>query len=221
MPMQKTRFAAVVAVLATLAVPPLASAGSRPVAGFLPANAHPHGHSMTEIATAWNQWAFGTAPEANPILAVRCERSTIDPRIWFLPVSLGGDSTSTCDVPQGAMLVLTPGGTECSNVEPEPFFGADDTDLLACVEETFDFLSYIEVTFKGRTTTDLDRYIVTTPAFDLPANNLLSSDPGRSRDKGYFMVIAPLSRGTHTLRAYGEFEIFDFRAGITYTINVH
>jgi hypothetical protein len=55
----------------------------------------------------------------------------------------------------------------------------------------------------------------------LPANNLLSADPGISRDKGYFMVIHPLSRGTHTLHAYDEFGVLDFQAGITYTINVH
>ncbi len=34
------------------------------------------------------------------------------------------------------------------------------------------------------------------------------------------MVISPLSPGTHTLRAYDEFESLDFQAGITFTINV-
>jgi hypothetical protein len=68
--------------------------------------------------------------------------------------------------------------------------------------------------------TDLEDYIVTTPVTNLPANNLFSADPALSRDKGYFMVVHPLSRGTHILRAYDEFASFDFVAGITYTINV-
>lgn len=97
---------------------------------------------------------------------------------------------------------------------------ADEADLRACVDETFELLTYVEVTFNGKTVTDLDAYIVTTPLTMLPANNLLSTDPALSMDKGYFMVIHPLSRGTHTLRAYDEFESFDFQAGITYTINV-
>ncbi len=39
-------------------------------------------------------------------------------------------------------------------------------------------------------------------------------------DKGYFLVLHPLSWGTHTLRAYDEFEAPGFEAGITYTIIV-
>lgn len=220
--MRTIHAAALSALLLTLAGAPLATAAppATLVRGFLPPAASPLGHSMADLATAWNQWAFGTPAEHSPTLAVRCEQSSMDARIWFLPVSLGGEWESTCEVPQGAFLVLTPGGSECSTVEPEPFFGADDEDLLACVNETFEFLSYVEVTYKGVTTTDLDAYIVTTPTYDLPANNLLSPDAALSRDKGYFMVVPPLPRGTHTLRAYDEFGIFDFQAGITYTIVV-
>jgi hypothetical protein len=219
--MRHLRATLLIATLLALAMAPVASAGKPATRGFLPPNAHPRGHSMTELATAWNEWGFGTAADINPLLAVRCEQSSIDPKIWFLPVSLGGEWETTCNVPQGAMLVLSPGGSECSNVEAEPFFGADDADLLACVNETFEFLSYVEVTFNGKTTSDLDAYIFTTPTYVLPEDNLLSPDSALSRDKGYLMVVAPLSRGTHTLRAYDEFDIFDFQAGITYTINVH
>lgn len=218
--MRRFRASVLLATVLVLAAAPIAQAAKPATRGFLPLSAHPHGYSLTELATAWNVWAFGTA-EDNPLLAVRCEQSPIDPRIWFLPVSLGGEWENTCDVPQGAFLLMNPGGSECSNVEPEPFFGADEADLLACVNETFELLTYVEVTFNGKTVTDLDDYIVTTPLTHLPANNLLSPDPALSRDKGYFMVIHPLSRGTHTLRAYDEFESFDFQAGITYTINVH
>jgi hypothetical protein len=218
--MRRLRTAILASTLAILLVAPVVSAAGPATRGFLPPSAHPRGHSLTELAQAWNVWAFGTA-EDNPLLAVRCEQSPIDPKIWFLPVSLGGEWENTCDVPQGAFLLMNPGGSECSNVEPEPFFGADEADLLACVNETFELLTYVEVTFNGKTVTDLDDYIVTTPLTHLPANNLLSTEPALSMDKGYFMVIHPLSRGTHVLRAYDEFESFDFTAGITYTINVH
>jgi hypothetical protein len=196
------------------------SAGGPATRGFLPGNAHPFGHSMTDLAQAWNVWAFGSS-EDNPIVAVRCEQSPIDPRIWFLPVSLGGEYFNECDVPQGAVLLLHAGGSECSNVEAEPWYGADDADLLACVDETFEYLTYIEVTFNGKTETNLRDYIVTTPLTVLPEDNLFSPDSALSRDKGYFMALAPLSRGTHTLHAYDEFFDGDFQAGITYRINVH
>jgi len=218
--MRHLRATLLMAMLLTLAIAPTASAGKPATRGFLPPNAHPLGHSITELATAWNVWAFGSAADVNPLLAVRCEQSSLDPRIWFMPVSLGGEWENTCDVPQGSFLVLNPGGSECSNVEPEPFFGADEADLLACVDETFPLLTYVELTYNGKTVTNLDQYIVTTPLTNLPANNLLSASPALSRDKGYFMVLHPMSRGTHTLHTYDEFESFDFQAGITYTINV-
>jgi hypothetical protein len=187
--------------------------------GILPPSAQALGYSMPELAAAWDAWAFGTS-EDNPLLAVRCEQSPLDPRIWFLPVSLGGEWENTCNVPKGAFLLLTAGGAECSNLEPEPYFGEDAADLVACSEETFPALSYIEMTVEGVTTTDLDRFIVTSDVAALPANNLFSADPGISLIKGYFFLIHPMSPGTHTLRTYDEFAIFDFQAGITYTINV-
>ena len=188
--------------------------------GFLPPQARPHGYTLVDIATAFNQWSYRTADD-NPLLAVRCEPSPLDPRIWFLPVSLGGEWEATCDVPAGTFLVLTPGGWECSEAEDEPFHGENEAELRACVEAGFELLSYVEVTFNGETATDLDGYAVTSRLDTLPAGNLISPDPTITMVKGYFMVLAPLSPGTHTLRAYDEFGVFDFQAGITYPINVH
>lgn len=219
--MRRIRSALLAAVLLCLLVAQGASASKPATRGLLPPSARPLGYSLTQLATAWNVWAFGTAADVNPLLAVRCEPSPLDPRIWFLPVSLGGEYQDTCNVPQGAFLLFNPGGSECSNMEAEPFFGADEADLLSCVNETFELLTYLEITFNGKTVKDLDSYIVTTPLTHLPANNLLSSEPALSRDKGFFLVIAPLSRGTHTLHAYDEFFDGAFKAGITYTINVH
>ena len=113
-----------------------------------------------------------------------------------------------------------PAGGNALPIEPEPFFGANESELQECVDEGFDLLSYAEVTFNGKTTTDLDDYVVTTELDTLPANNLLGPDAGLTLDKGYYLVIHPLSPGTHTLRAYDEFESLEFTAGITFTIIV-
>jgi hypothetical protein len=216
---QIRRALAMAALLALL--PVSASLATAPARGFLPATAHPLGHSMADLATAWNRWAFGSAADVNPLLAVRCEQSMIDPRLWFLPVSLGGEFENTCDVPKGSFLMLNAGGAECSNLEPEPFFGADEQELVECTNDGLELVSYVEVTGRGITTTDLRAYAVTSHLDTLPANNLLSADPGLTMDRGYFLVVGPLSPGTHTYHAYDEFEVFGFQAGITYTINVH
>jgi hypothetical protein len=206
-------------MIALLAPPLLANTGQRGAKGFLPAHARVHGHTLTDLATAWNLWAFGTSEEVNPLLDLRCERSPIDPRIWFLPVSFGGETQATCKVPPGSFLFIMAGGVECSTLEEPPFYGGDEHELRACVEDFFEQITRIEVTREGQTLTDLDDYAVTTRPVVLPPNNLISPDPGLSLTKGYFLAMPPLSRGTHTVRAEVEFAD-GFEAAITYTIVV-
>jgi hypothetical protein len=204
----------------TLWLAPMRATATGPAHGVLPTNARVHGYSLTDLATAYTLWAFGTSAEVNPVLDVRCERSPLDPRIYFLPVSLGGEYVSTCKVPPGTFLVLTPGFIECSSIEPAPFFGAEENALRQCVDDFFLQLDYAEVILDGQPVTNLDEYALTTRPVTLPPNNLLNTESGLSLSKGYFLVAPPLSRGTHTLRLYDEFQSFNFQAGITITIVV-
>src|SRR6266542_1091649 len=172
--MRRIRQAIVAATFIAL-VATSSAAAAAPAKGFLPASAHPLGYSLADLATAWNRWGFGSAADVNPLLAVRCEQSSLDPRIWFLPVSLGGEYENTCDVPTGSFLMLNAGGAECSSVEPEPFYGANEAELIDCVNENFELVSYVEVTGRGVTTTDLSAYAGTSHLDTLPPNNLLSA----------------------------------------------
>lgn len=61
---------------------------------------------------------------------------------------------------------------------------------------------------------------MTTSLVTLPAYKHLWADPTLSVMKGYFMVLTPMSRGSHILRSSGEFPAFPFQAGVTYTIVV-
>lgn len=219
--MRASRLTLSLAIALALVISPLTATAGDPITrGFMPANARVHGHSLTDLASAFTLWAFGTSAEVNPIVGGRCERSPIDPNVWFLPVSLGGESASTCQVPPGAFLVVTPGFIECSTIEPEPFFGADEIALAGCVDDWFDLLNRADVILDGRPVEHLDEYALTTHPVTLPSNNLISTESGLSLSKGYFLLMSPLSRGTHTLRLYDEFEALGFQAGITITIVV-
>ena len=206
------------ALLALVAGP--ATAAGPATRGFLSANSRVDGYTLADLATSWNSWAYSTPADVNPLLAVRCEASPIDSKIWFLPVSLGGEYTSTCAVPAGASLVLTPGNYECSTVEAAPFHGDNEAELRDCVQAGFELLTFASVSIDGRTTSDLADYAVTSHIATLPADNLLSPDSGQTMTKGYFLVIPPLGPGPHTVRAYDEFPAFDFQAGITISIVV-
>jgi len=183
--------------------------------GFLPANAKPHGQSLVELATAYMAWGLSAPPDVNPLLNPRCEQSTIDPHIWFVPVSLGGELEVTCDVPQGSFLVILAGGVECSEAEGS---GSTEGELLDCVEAGFATITNVEVTLDGNAAT-LDDYVVTTLFDVLPPDNVFSADPTPTMTKGYFLVTTPLSRGTHMLRTFDEFSD-GFQAGATFTIIV-
>ncbi len=205
------------ATILALAIASPVSAANTAGRGFMPPNARVHGHTLVQLATAWTIWGFGSPADVNPLLANRCEQSPIDPKVWFLPVSLGGDYGVNCQVPQGAWLLFTPGGYECSDAEGN---GTTEAELRPCAEAGFATLTTIEVALDGRAATNLDRYIVTTPVFQLPGPNLFRDASSPSLIKGYFLLVHPLSHGKHTLRAFDEFASVGFTAGITYTITV-
>ena len=97
--------AGIAMIVFLIAAAPVSAAGQ----GFQPPNAKVHNHSLTDLAVAWTIWGFGSPEDENPLLASRCEQSPIDPKIWFLPVSLGGDMEVDCQIPKGAFLVFTRG----------------------------------------------------------------------------------------------------------------
>jgi hypothetical protein len=189
--------------------------------GSQPADTRLLGHSLVEIGTAWNAWALSPPADSNPLVLAECAQSPIDPRIWFLPEPIpGGLTTATCIVPRGAFLVVSPFFMECSQAEPDPFHGDNRAELRACVKRNFDLLSSVTVSLDGRTVRHLDDYVVTTRLDTLPADNLLGPDPTLTMNRGIFLVLAPLGRGTHTLSASWAVDSLDAAAAITFTIIV-
>ena len=114
--------------------------------------------------------------------------------------------TSTCYVPQGTFLVLLTLAFECSEAEGN---GSTLAELIACNEENF------QPNRQWPRGLHRDDRLVTLPAY-----NIFGADPTLSVMKGYFMVLTPMSRGSHILHASGEFPAFPFQAGVTYTIVV-
>ena len=166
------------------------------------------------------QWQLGVRPRTRPAARGPLRAKPARPEDLVPPRLPGGEYEADCDVPRGAFLVLTAGGWECSSLEPEPFFGANEAELLD---------SSTRASSCSATSGDIQRQDDhqsrplrgDNDARHASSDNLLSPDAGLTLDKGYYLVISPLSPGTHTLRAYDEFESIDFQAGITFTINVN
>jgi hypothetical protein len=215
-----------IAVLMLAAIATPASASPPATRGVLPPQAHVHGQSLTDVGAAFMYWNWSTPVATNPIVTGICEPWPAHPRIWFLPQTLGDHPTWTCDVPEGVLLVVSPFTVECSNVEDDPFYGADAAGQRACADAAYALLTSMSVTVDGRAATGLDGYAVPTPYTRLPDENLLTDLLGLqpqetwTTGRGVFLVLAPLSPGSHVVATDAFVEAWGWTAGMTYEITV-
>jgi hypothetical protein len=217
---------AVLTILMLAALATSASASPPAARGVLPPEARVHGQSLADIGAAFMYWNWSTPVATNPLATGICEPMQAQPRIWFLPQTLGDHPTWTCDVPEGVFLVVSPYTVECSNVEEDPFFGADAAEQRACADTVYALLTSMSVAVDGRAATGLDGYAVATPYTRLPDENLLTDLLGLPAQEtwttglGVFLVLAPLSPGSHVITTDAVVDAWGWTAGMTYEITV-
>ena len=215
------------AVLLLAAFATSASASPPATRGVLPPQAQVHGQSLTDIGAAFMYWNWSTPVATNPLVTGMCEPWQAHPRIWFLPQTLlDPHPTWTCDVPKGVFLVVSPYTVECSNVEEDPFYGANAAEQRACADAVYALTTSMSVTVDGRAATRLGGYAVATPYTRLPDENLLTdllglpSQETWTTGRGLFLVLAPLSKGSHVVTTDAFVEAWGWTAGMTYEITV-
>jgi hypothetical protein len=201
------RAGAVLALALVFAAP----AGASPF--VFPPQSHPYGRSYGQWAAAWWQWALAAPAGTSPLLdptGANCATGQSGP-VWFLAGTIDGATTSrSCTVPRGRGLVfpvLNTGyfafPTDPPDQRTEPFVRSqvanvrrDATGMTAVI----DGIAVRDI--KGR-------YYEESPLFSVTLNpgNLFGLDPGTvlapSVDAGYYLAVAPLAPGRHTLRFTG------------------
>jgi len=129
-----------------------------------------------------------------------------------------------CTVPAGKALFFPIINVECSTLEAPPFYGGNEAELRACVEQDLFQLRNVFAVIDGVALQGLDRYLVESPVFtfQVPDNNVLgvAAGMGQSVSNGYYLMLAPLSVGEHTIRFGGFFPNFPFSLDITYHLTV-
>ena len=123
----------------------------------------------------------------------------------FLPEP---DVARTCTVPVGVHLYVPLVGAGCSTVEPPPFFGRDEAELRACVDQLVDQVGPQTLRVDGAAV-PLEGYRVQSPLFSLalPPDNFLQVPPAvtESVTDTYAVLLAPLPVGTHTIVTEGAY----------------
>lgn len=225
-------------VLATPAVG-LAGQGGRGNAGnpgILPPHSRAFGSSYAEWAATWWTWVLSIPEEVNPLFDTTGANCAVGQsgHVWFLAGTTGADGpvTRTCEIPEGkALFFPLLNYLWVDYPEDHPF---DEENARGTLAWLMDLAGDVTCEIDGRPVRNIDRYRGPSAVFDLPADNLYGyptepppGDPneyyGPCVDDGYYLLLAPLAVGEHTIRFTGglfwEGEPF-FYLDVTYNITV-
>jgi hypothetical protein len=221
--------ALVVAGLAALVTPSLnalAENQGNPNPGIMPPHARAHGQPYGEWAAEWWTWVLQIPEEQNPLFDTTGEFCGVDQAgdVWFLAgvTGAGGTVTRTCEIPAGKALFFPVLNVRWTNEPTDPPFNEDEVRaILAWVIDTF--AADVSCEIDGEAVEDIDAYRFQSPVFELPEDNYMGWDPddgyGPCVDDGYYLMLAPLSVGKHTIRftgCLGE----GFSLDVTYKITI-
>jgi hypothetical protein len=109
-----------------------------------------------------------------------------------------------CTVAPHTFLYLNMWSLECSTVEPPPYFGGNEAELLACAQQIFDDPpAAMSVSVDGRPLSGVadSRGASSVFAVDLPAENLLGvgATTANAAAAGWGVILRPLRPGTHAI----------------------
>ena len=225
----------VLATMLTLAVGVLvalpASADRQLVAGpdrVVPVGQSVFGKSYADWSVEWWRWIFSSPADASPFGEghVDCTTGQPDPRVLFLtgPFSVTGTVERTCNetISSSTYIFLPVVNLECSDAEPEPFFGATPAERLDCVNDVS--ITNLQASFNRRAFLNLDGFEVTSPDFSftaIPDNRAgIEPGPGFSTSRGVWLMLRPFPPGDYVIRFSGTLPDFDFTARATYHIHV-
>jgi hypothetical protein len=116
------------------------------------------------------------------------------------PFAAPGTLSLMCTVKPGTKLFITAWSSECSTVEPPPFFGRNEAELRACARAADAEITRHEITVDGRPVpvSEVESGLLT---IDLPADNILGvpAQQAFSVAHGWVALVHPLTPGTHRI----------------------
>ncbi len=224
--------------LLLLVTPALADTNPNP--RVLPPNSSPFGKTYGEWNAGWWQWVFSVPASKNPALATS---GTIDcsvgqsGNVWFLAGNFltGGSYTLSCTVPVGKALFIPLINSWSDNVcSAVPA----DVPTLHVYAASYVFPPVdLHASIDGKSLTKLESYRAISPVFSytLPPSpdNLIDAGFGVSLPgdcwpsltitpavaDGYYIMLAPLAKGSHTIN-FGGTGPGGFTLDMTYNLTV-
>lgn len=230
----------------TIATSSLAQARANPNPGVLPPNATVDERTYTDWGIAWWQWALSMPAAQNPLTDLTGERCGLQQSgsVWFLGgvfalpgVEATGPVTRNCTIPAGKKLFFP-----VANVIYIAFswVPTDTPEFTRKAAWEYANMQGGSVSIDGVEVADLARYrlppgpaataeqVNNIPIFGItvPQDNLFGDEtvlpagyyPVNAQD-GYYLMLAPLSRGKHTIHIVGT-TAGEITVDVTYNLTV-
>ena len=177
-------------------------------------NAKYQGQSYAEWSAAWWQWLFSLPVDShpgndNPDFDVTDGQSG---RVWFLTGPFGTVERHVT-IPAGTSLFVSLVNVDASTLEEPPFYGATAADQLTIANGFADYITDLSFSVDGATVENIEDFRVTSPQFSFTAPSPwifgATGGEGTATGVGYFVMLPPLSAGTHIIHYTGAFKVSD------------
>ena len=192
-----------------VAVPPLQAN-----AAVLTPQSAPYGKTYSQWSASYWQWLFSLPVEGHPGIDSPDFDVTEGQsgNVWFLTGPFGTVERNVT-IPAGKALFIALVNVDSSTLEEPPFYGATAEDQLAIANGFADYITDLSFSVDGQPLDNLSRYRVTSPQFSFTAPTPWifgdTGGTGKATGVGYFVMLAPLSAGQHTIHYTGAFKFSD------------
>jgi hypothetical protein len=179
-------------------------------------NDNAYGSTYGEWSAAWWQWAFSIPASNSPIsdtTGANCTQLQSGP-VFYLTGTAGGAATRSCAVPAGKALFFpilnSLWGASVFDCDPtNPGVPCNLATLRKSAADAMDQVT-LQAVIDGKPVKDLNQQRVQSSALTItyPADNGAGVDAGSyapNVSDGYWLLLAPLSAGRHTIYFKGVF----------------
>jgi hypothetical protein len=209
----KSALAAAVLVLLASTLPAPA-AGRNPNPGILPVGSTAFGKTLAQWSAEWWKLGIEQPVDGNPFAEGGV--FPLSKSVWGLAAPLG-NATFELTLPAGKALFVPAFSSECSSLEPPEsgFHGDTEEEQAECAAFWADHFVGLSIEIDGVPVNDVTSYRVVSPQFSFTApdpNVLLvpGGGPGTGVADGYYVMLAPLSKGVHTISIRGALHVPEF-----------
>lgn len=215
---------------------PVVFASANPNPGVLPKQSKPDGQTFGELSNAWWQWALSIPTSENPLIGSysgdpQCSAGQSG-SVWFLAGTFfGGSATRTCTVPAGKTLFFPTDNFFTNNVgiagNPNcPLTHFSIPTMWGMLDQSVASVTSHAATVDGVPQQD-HRAGPNNPPFNIkvPGVSLLTlicpipaGTYSPNVSDGFYVMLAPLSKGPHTISIEGAAP--GFTLDVTYNLTV-